>query len=137
MRRTLTARSALAAAAMLALAACGGGASPAPSAAEPSPGEPSAAGDPCAPSTATGTVTASIIDFEFDPATVSAKVGDVISWTNDGSAPHTATLDDHSACATAQLAAGQSGAISFSAAGTYPFHCAVHPTMKGTIEISE
>lgn len=81
-------------------------------------------------------MTASIIDFEFDPATVSAKVGDVISWTNDGAAPHTATLDDHGACATAQLSPGQSGAISFDTAGTYPFHCSVHPTMKGTIEIS-
>ena len=134
MRRTLAA---LAVATMIGLAACGGGAAPAPSAAEPSAGEPSAAGDPCAPSTAAGTVTASIIDFEFDPATVSAKVGDVISWTNDGATPHTATVDDHGACATAQLAVGQSGAISFTAAGTYPFHCAVHPTMKGTIEISE
>ena len=129
MRRTL---SALAVAATFALGACGGGASPAPSAAEPS-----AAGDPCAPSTAAGTVTASIIDFEFDPATVNATVGDVISWTNDGAAPHTATVDGTPACTTLQLAPGASGGISFSAAGSYPFHCSVHPTMKGTIEVSE
>jgi len=129
MRRTL---SALAVAATFVLAACGGGASPAPSTAEPT-----AAADPCAPSTAAGTVTASIIDFEFDPATVNAKVGDVISWTNDGLAPHTATVDGTPACTTPQLAPEASGGISFSAAGSYPFHCSVHPTMKGTIEVSE
>jgi len=129
MRRSLFA---LAAASMLVLAACGGGSS-----AAPSDTEPSTAGDPCASSTAAGTVSASIIDFEFDPATVNAKVGDVISWTNDGAAPHTATVDGTPACTTPQLAPGASGGISFSAAGTYPFHCSVHPTMKGTIEISE
>jgi plastocyanin len=133
MRRSLFA---LAAASMLALAACGGGSSVAPSAAPPD-AAPSTAGDPCAASTAPGSVTASIVDFEFDPATVSAKVGDVISWTNNGDAPHTATLDGIAACATAQLSPGASGGISFSAAGTYPFHCAVHSTMKGTIEITE
>jgi plastocyanin len=129
MRRSLFA---LAVGSMLAVAACGGGSS-----AAPSDGASSSAGDPCAPSTAAGAVTASIVDFEFEPAAVSATVGDVISWTNNGDAPHTATLDGIAACATAQLSPGASAGISFSAAGTYPFHCAVHPTMTGTIEISE
>lgn len=135
---------ALALLAALAVAACSGGATTSPSspASEPPasapPSEPGApaAGDPCAPSTAAGTVTATIQDFSFSPATVTATVGDVVVWTNEGNAPHTATLDDHAACDTGTLAGGASGGIVFEAAGTYAFHCTIHSSMTGTIEVS-
>jgi plastocyanin len=119
----------------LAVAACGGGGSAAPTTSATN--QPaSAAADPCAASTTSGAVTASIVDFDFDPATVQASVGDVVTWTNDGDAPHTATLDDHPDCATPELANGESGGIQFNAAGTYAFHCALHPDMTGTVEVS-
>lgn len=136
--------SALALLATLAVAACSGGATAAPSspASEPPasapPSEPAAtsAADPCAPSTDAGTVSATIVDFSFSPATVTAKVGDVVVWTNEGEAPHTATLDDQPACDTGTLAGGASGGIVFQAPGTYAFHCAIHASMKGTVEVS-
>ena len=141
MRRILPA---LAVAAALTVAACSGGATADPSSAATEPpasapaSEPAASmADPCAPSTASGTVTAAIRDFSFSPATVSAKVGDVVAWTNEGNAPHTATLDEFPACDTGNLAGGDSGGIVFEAAGTYPFHCDVHPAMTGTIEVTE
>jgi plastocyanin len=142
MRRSLAALVVLAA---FAVAACSGGASPSPSgaasepppsAAPPSEPAPSVAGDPCAPSTASGTVTAAIRDFSFNPATVTAKVGDVVVWTNEGEAPHTATLDDFAACDTGNLSGGDSGGIVFEAAGTYAFHCTIHAQMKGTVEVT-
>lgn len=74
--------------------------------------------------------------FAFVPATVRAKVGDVIAWTNGDSAPHTATLKDDPACTTANLGTGESGGLTFDAAGSYPFFCKIHPDMKGTIEIT-
>lgn len=132
MRRTLPA---LAAAFSLIIAACGGGASPEPTSAG-SEAPPSAAGAACAPSTAAGDVTASIVDFEFEPATVQASVGDVVSWTNDGDAPHTATLSDHADCTTPQLASGESGGIQFDEPGSYAFFCKVHPNMTGTVEVA-
>jgi len=67
---------------------------------------------------------------------LTASVGDVVGWTNDDSAPHTVTMDD-GACDTGQIAGGASGALVFNAAGTYAFHCEVHPDMAGTIEVSE
>jgi plastocyanin len=81
-------------------------------------------------------VTAAMRDFSFSPATVTAKVGDVVVWTNEGAAPHTATLDDHPACDTGNLAGGASGGIVFEAAGTYAFHCSIHSSMKGTVEVT-
>jgi plastocyanin len=90
----------------------------------------------CADSTATTTVDAAVGNFEWGP--VSAKVGDVITWTNSDSVPHRVALDDGSCEMSANIAgSGGKASLVFSVAGTYPFHCVVHPTiMKGTITIS-
>lgn len=122
---------------MLTLAACGGGAaSTAPSAAASAPAASTAAEPPCAPSTATGTVAVSIKDFTFTPSAITAKVGDVIAFTNDDTPNHTATLDEGD-CGTESLATGASEGLTFTAAGTYPFHCAIHSRMTGTITVTE
>ncbi len=130
----------LAAGAILVLAACSsGGATVAPSAAVPA--APSveasapAAGAACSESAAAGEVAVSIEGFAFSPADITAKVGQTITFTNGDSAPHTATLDDGS-CTTPNIAGGASNGLTFTAAGTYPFHCAIHSTMKGTITVS-
>ncbi len=130
--------------ALLAVAACsGGGASTAPSAGTtsqtpasvaPSAAPSVAAGAACAPSTGAATVAVSIKDFTF-PGTIDAKVGDVVGFTNEDSAPHTATLDDDS-CTTENIAQGASAGLTFSAAGDYPFHCRIHPKMIGTIKVT-
>jgi plastocyanin len=124
--------------AMLALAGCGGAAATGgPSVvASAAPAASSAAGAACAASTDTGTVAVSIVDFSFAPAAISAKVGDIITFTNDGTKSHSATLDQGD-CGTGILAGGASGGLTFSKAGTYAFHCAVHSSMTGTIAITE
>jgi len=124
--------------AMLALAGCGGtAATGGPSvAASAAPAASSGAAAACAPSTDAGTVAVSIVDFSFAPAAISAKVGDVITFTNDGAKPHSATLDE-GGCGTETLAGGASGGLAFSKAGTYAFHCVVHGAMTGTITITE
>ena len=122
---------------MLTLAACGGGtATTAPSTAASAPAESSAGELPCAPSTAAGTVAVSIKDLAFNPSEITAKVGDVITFTNEDSPNHTATLDQGD-CGTENLSNGASGGLTFSAAGTYPFHCAIHSSMTGTITVTE
>jgi plastocyanin len=128
------------------VAACSGGGSAgtvAPTAAASAPaesaaagGSPAAGGGGCTPSTATGTVTVKIANFAFDPATITAKVGDTVTFTNEDSTGHTATSDSDAACTTDTLQNGASGGLTFSAAGSYPFHCKIHPNMKGTITVS-
>jgi plastocyanin len=130
----------LAAGAVLLLAACSsGGATTAPStatSAEPSVEASQAGGGaPCAESAAAGEVRVAIEDFTFNPASITAAVGQTITFTNGDSAPHTATLDDGS-CTTPNIGSGTSDGLMFTAAGTYPFHCNVHPNMKGTITVS-
>jgi plastocyanin len=133
---------AIVAGAALLLGACSsGGASTAPSAAASAAASVEASapaaggGAPCAESATAGEVSVSIKGFAFNPADITAKVGQTITFTNDDSAPHTATLDDGS-CTTPQIAGGASDGLTFTAAGTFPFHCNVHPNMKGTITVS-
>jgi plastocyanin len=134
----------VAAGAVLLVAACsGGGASTAPTSAPTAEASMEASMEASAPAaeaacsegSAAGEVSVAIADFAFNPADISASVGQTITFTNNDSAPHTATLDDDS-CGTANLNDGDSGGLTFAAAGTYPFHCAIHPNMKGTITIS-
>lgn len=118
--------------ATLALAGCGGSATTGSPSAVASGAPPVEAA--CAPSGDAGTVAVSIKDFEFVPATISAKVGDVIGFTNEGAKSHSATLDEGD-CGTEILPTGGAGGLTFSKAGTYAFHCAVHASMTGTIEV--
>jgi plastocyanin len=114
--------------AAIAVAACSGDTgSPAP------PSEP-AGSAACTVSTAAVVVTVDIEGRTFDPGTVRAKVGEVIGWTNHDGVPHTATLDDGS-CTTENIGKDATGSLVFSAPGSYPYHCRIHPDMLGRIEI--
>lgn len=149
MPRTLSL--AVAAALLLIVSACSGGtpaspapaseapaspASEAPASESPAASESGAAAEACAPSTETGTVTATIANFAFSPATITAKVGDVVTWTNNDSTPHTATLTSDASCTTENLANGASGGIMFGTAGSYDYFCKIHPNMTGKVEVS-
>lgn len=124
----------------LAFAACGGSASAPPAsqpASQPPASEPAGSGDTgaaCAPSTETATVETTIEGNAFaQPLT--ASVGDVVNWTNNDSVPHTVTMDD-GACEV-ELDGGASAALQFNAAGSYSFHCEVHPSMTASIDVTE
>src|SRR5581483_2830080 len=67
-----------------------------------------------------------IVDFAFQPGSVTVRVGDTVVWTNDGALVHTAT-SDAGVWDTGRLTAGQSGSFTFTAPGTFSYLCAVHP----------
>ena len=151
----------LALAAVLSLAACGtststgtaGVSSPVPVASVPAASVPAASAPAasvpaasagagsgsgvCTTSTAAGTVQAGMSGIAFVPATIQAKVGDVIAWTNNDTVAHTATFKDDPTCTTELLAPGATGALTFSAAGTYALICKIHAIMSATIEVTE
>ncbi|MFL6076434.1 MAG: cupredoxin domain-containing protein [Mycobacteriales bacterium] len=61
--------------------------------------------------------------------------GTTVTVTNKDSAPHTVTADNGE-FQTEELSQGQSGTFTAPArAGTYKFHCAVHPNMHGTLTV--
>lgn len=131
----------------LALAACSGngGATTAPTTAattgtvatNPPASTGTGTADVCAPDTsgAAAVVSAGIEGNAFLPASISAKVGDVITWTNSDGVAHGIQVDDGPRC-TGAIAGRGTGSTTFSEAGAFPFHCFVHPSMKGTFTIS-
>jgi plastocyanin len=83
------------------------------------------------------TTTVSVVDFAFSPKSVKVAQGDTLQWHNTGTRPHTATQDAPlSAFSTGNIAPGATSAGKvLNAAGTYPYHCTIHPTMVGTIKV--
>jgi plastocyanin len=81
---------------------------------------------------ATGGTSATIKDFEFAPATITIKVGDTVTWTNNGPSLHTVTADDGS-FDSGSLSAGKTFSHTFQTAGTFTYHCSIHPFMTATV----
>jgi plastocyanin len=81
-------------------------------------------------------VTASIANFAFSPANLTVPKGTTVTWTNKDSAPHTVT-DDGGAFSSATLGDGDTFSLRFTSAGTFAYHCAVHPSMTGVVAVSD
>jgi amicyanin len=76
-----------------------------------------------------------IKNFAFDPPALSVKAGTTVTWTNQDSVPHTIASDTGSpvSFSSESLAPGSSYSFTFTQAGTYTYHCSIHPSMKGTV----
>jgi plastocyanin len=111
-------------------------------------GQPTTTNGPTgAPPSVTGTAPASaaaactgaagapvvVQDFSFGPQTVTVAVGGVVTWTNLGQTNHTVTFDGGPDCG--QLAPSATVSRTFDAAGSFAYHCAIHPSMKGTVVV--
>ncbi|HEY8870146.1 MAG TPA: cupredoxin domain-containing protein [Candidatus Limnocylindrales bacterium] len=122
--------------ATLALAACSGAATPAPPTSGGSAAPAASTAAACTESKTAGTVAVTMQNTAYSTTAVAATVGQVIAFTNKEGVQHTASLDD-GPCTTATLNQGETDGLVFSAPGSYPFHCNIHPTtMKGTFTIS-
>lgn len=78
------------------------------------------------------TVEVKMEGMAFSPQTVTIKVGDTVNWTNMDQPPHNATAVDKS-WKTSTFGTGESGSVTFTTAGTFPYICTVHPSMTGTV----
>lgn len=73
-----------------------------------------------------------IVDFAFEPASVTIPQGSTVTWTNAGSAPHTVT---GSFGDSGTLASGQAYSHTFTEAGTFDYVCQFHPQMTGQVVV--
>ncbi|PIR03302.1 MAG: hypothetical protein COV60_01090 [Candidatus Magasanikbacteria bacterium CG11_big_fil_rev_8_21_14_0_20_43_7] len=78
-------------------------------------------------------VTVNIEKFSF-PVEVRVKKGTTVTWTNRDSAGHTVT-SDAGAFGSALLDTGSSFSFTFDTVGRFPYHCAPHPSMTGTVVV--
>lgn len=70
----------------------------------------------------------------FGPATVHVVVGGTVVWTNKDDMAHTVT-DLNGSFDSGSIAAGQTYTRTFNTAGTYTYHCTIHPAMANAIVI--
>jgi plastocyanin len=77
----------------------------------------------------------SIRDFKFSPDTISVRNGARVRVTNSDSAPHTVTADDGHSFDSGTVQPGASASIQVPGAGTYAYHCTIHPFMTGTLVV--
>ena len=79
----------------------------------------------------------SIVDFGFSPDTVRVAQGTTVTWSNTGSFTHTSTQDDPLALwDTGNILPGDMAGATIAAAGTYAYHCSIHPSrMHGQVKV--
>jgi plastocyanin len=75
-----------------------------------------------------------IADFAFVPPSLTVAVGTTVTWTNDDYYTHTVT-SDAGVFNSSDVAPGSSFTYTFNSAGTFSYHCSIHPTMHGTIVV--
>jgi amicyanin len=76
-----------------------------------------------------------IKNFAFSPAEITIKQGDTLVWVNQDAAPHKIESDSGSEINSETLSSGQTHSHTFQTAGTYAYHCSIHPSMKGTVTV--
>ena len=76
-----------------------------------------------------------IKDFAFGPAELSVAAGTTVTFVNNDATAHTATADDGSWDA-GQIAPGESATVTLDTAGTFAYHCMIHPSMKATLTVT-
>ena len=81
------------------------------------------------------TRTVLIQNFRFKPAHITIKRGTKVRWINKDSAAHTATANNGRSFDSGRLGKGQKYSHTFKRAGKKPYHCKIHPHMRGSIVV--
>jgi plastocyanin len=80
------------------------------------------------------TYNVAIDNFTFSPASVTISKGDTVMWTNNqANTPHTIISDSGNELGSGTLQQGQTYSHKFNNAGTYSYHCSIHPNMHGIV----
>ena len=72
-----------------------------------------------------------IVDSEFQAEELTIPAGTTVTWTHNGSLPHTVTADD-GAFDSGTLQTGDTFQHTFNEPGSYPYHCELHGAAGGT-----
>jgi plastocyanin len=92
-----------------------------------------------APAGAGGSASVSVVSFAFNPDPLTVQQGTSVTWTNNaaGLTNHSSTQDSPLALWNSMpMAPGENFSFTLKAAGIYPYHCSVHPSlMMGTVKV--
>ena len=109
---------------------CGGYSAPPSS---PSP-TPSVTPSPGSPSVTIPVGASTLGKNAYAPDDLTVGVGTTVTWMNTDSVAHTSTSDGTD-WNSGSLAPGARFSVEFKTAGTFPYHCSIHPGMIGTVVV--
>ena len=74
-----------------------------------------------------------IDNFVFEPAQLTVKVGQTVTWTNRDDIPHTVVCAGKFRSKT--MDTDGTFSFTFTAAGEYKYFCSLHPHMTGMVKV--
>ncbi|HVP94611.1 MAG TPA: plastocyanin/azurin family copper-binding protein [Methanoregulaceae archaeon] len=90
----------------------------------------------------TGGSTVTIQNFAFIPSSITIPRGTTVTWINQDPADHQVINDAQGSIVQGALFTsdplpkGASYSFEFDNPGSYPYHCSIHPSMKGTVTVT-
>jgi plastocyanin len=81
------------------------------------------------------TVNVTIQNFAFSPQTITVAPGTTVIWTNKDNVDHTVTSDTGAWPDSGSLATNQTFSHTFAKAGTFAYHCSIHPSMTARVNV--
>lgn len=73
----------------------------------------------------------------YAPSNIQVAKGTTVTFTNGGTQFHTVTSDGATRTFDLGVDPGKSGTLVFDKAGTFTYHCGVHPDMKGSVQVCD
>ena len=70
----------------------------------------------------------------YEPILATVSVGTLVSFFNNDNTAHTSTANA-GAWGSPNIAPGGRFNVTLTTAGSYPYHCSIHPGMTGTINV--
>ena len=70
----------------------------------------------------------------FAPSPVTVAVGGSVTWTNNDTTTHT-SVANNGAWSSGNINPGGKYTMTFTSAGTFTYHCSLHPNMTGTVTV--
>jgi plastocyanin len=93
-----------------------------------------AAGQSATEASASRAATEKIANFEFQPTPLHVSAGTKVVFANRSGVSHTATQNGRG-FDTGVIKPGKTASVTLKRAGTYVFHCEIHPFMHGKIVV--
>jgi plastocyanin len=78
--------------------------------------------------------TVTMASMSFNPPTLTVAKGTSVTWQNNDGVAHTST-SDAGVWDSGNISQGSSKSVTFNTAGTFSYHCTIHPMMVGTIVV--
>ena len=123
----------------LLFAGCGGGGEESTSGAgaQTTTQEAPADGAQSTPPSGGDTVVIDMKDIEFEPKDAEAKVGQTIQWVNQDTVEHNAVAEAGADFKSELFGKGMTFEATVDEAGKVEYVCTIHPSMTGTITVTE